>query len=405
MPGPLTGLRVFDMSRVLAGPSCAQILGDLGADVIKVERPGEGDDTRKWGPPYLKDPEGHDTDESAYYLSTNRSKRSISLDFTKPEGRDLARRLIARSDVLIENYKVGTLARHGLGYPELHKELPRLIYCSITGFGQTGPYAPRAGYDYLIQAMGGIMSMTGEPEREPMKAAVAIADLMTGMYSAIAILAALRHRDASGHGQHVDMALLDTQVAALANLGQSYLTSGEVPSRLGNAHAAVVPYQVFKTSDGHIVLAIGNDGQYRKFCEFAGVPALADDPRFATNSARIVNRAVLVPEVAAIIACRPSAHWMSKLEPLGVPCGPINTLDQVFADPQIKARSMTVDLPHPAAGGKPTRLIASPIKLSETPVEYRRAPPTLGEHTEEVLRELLDLGENEVRALRERGVV
>ena len=405
MPGPLTGLRVFDMSRVLAGPSCAQILGDLGADVIKVERPGEGDDTRKWGPPYLKDPEGHDTDESAYYLSTNRSNRSISLDFTKPEGRDLARRLIARSDVLIENYKVGTLARHGLGYPELHKELPRLIYCSITGFGQTGPYAPRAGYDYLIQAMGGIMSMTGEPEREPMKAAVAIADLMTGMYSAIAILAALRHRDASGHGQHVDMALLDTQVAALANLGQSYLTSGEVPSRLGNAHAAVVPYQVFKTSDGHIVLAIGNDGQYRKFCEFAGVPALADDPRFATNSARIVNRAVLVPEVAAIIARRPSAHWMSKLEPLGVPCGPINTLDQVFADPQIKARSMTVDLPHPAAGGKPTRLIASPIKLSETSVEYRRAPPTLGEHTEEVLRELLDLGENEVRALRERGVV
>ena len=405
MPGPLTGLRVFDMSRVLAGPSCAQILGDLGADVIKVERPGEGDDTRKWGPPYLKDPEGQDTDESAYYLSTNRSKRSISLDFTKPEGRDLARRLIARSDVLIENYKVGTLARYGLGYPELHKELPRLIYCSITGFGQTGPYAPRAGYDYLIQAMGGIMSMTGEPEREPMKAAVAIADLMTGMYSAIAILAALRHRDANGHGQHVDMALLDTQVAALANLGQSYLTSGEVPSRLGNAHAAVVPYQVFKTLDGHIVLAIGNDGQYRKFCEFAGVPALADDPRFATNSARIVNRAALVPEVASIIARQPSAHWMSKLEPLGVPCGPINTLDQVFADPQIKARGMTVDLPHPAAGGKPTRLIASPIKLSETPVEYRRAPPTLGEHTEEVLRELLGLAPSEIEALRERGVV
>ncbi|HMK68594.1 MAG TPA: CaiB/BaiF CoA-transferase family protein [Stellaceae bacterium] len=405
MPGPLTGLRVFDMSRVLAGPSCAQILGDLGADVIKVERPGEGDDTRKWGPPYLKDAEGRDTDESAYYLSTNRSKRSIALDFTKPEGRDLAQRLIARSDVLIENYKVGTLARYGLGYAELRTKFPRLIYCSITGFGQTGPYAPRAGYDYLIQAMGGIMSMTGEPEREPMKAAVAIADLMTGMYSAIAILAALRHRDASGQGQHVDMALLDTQVAALANLGQSYLTSGEVPPRLGNAHAAVVPYQVFKTSDGHIVLAIGNDGQFRKFCEFAGVPALADDPRFATNSARIINRTTLVPEMAAILARHPSAHWMGKLEPLGVPCGPINTLDQVFADPQVKARGMTVDLPHPVAGSKPTRLIASPIKLSDTPVEYRRAPPTLGEHTEEVLKELLGIGESEVRALRERGVV
>ena len=405
MPGALSGLRIFDMSRVLAGPSSAQILGDLGADVIKVERPSEGDDTRKWGPPYLKDPEGRDTGESAYYLSTNRSKRSITLDFTKPEGRDLARRLIARSDVLIENYKVGTLARYGLGYAELHKEFPRLVYCSITGFGQTGPYAARAGYDYLIQAMGGIMSMTGVPEGEPMKVAVAIADLMTGSYSTIAILAALRHRDATGQGQHIDMALLDTQVAWLANLGQSYLTSGEVPPRLGNAHAAVVPYQVFKTADGHIVLAIGNDGQYRRFCEFAGAPGLADDPRFATNSARIINRAVLVPEIAAIVARHPSAYWIAKLEPLGVPCGPINTLDQVFADPQVQARGMTVDLPHPAAGGKPTRLIASPIKLSETPVEYRRAPPTLGEHTAEVLQELLGLGESEVRALRERGIV
>ena len=405
MPGALTGLRVFDMSRVLAGPSCAQILGDLGADVIKIERPGEGDDTRKWGPPYLKDPEGRDTDESAYYLSTNRSKRSITLDFTRPEGRDLARRLIARSDVLIENYKVGTLGKYGLGYGDLHAKFPRLVYCSITGFGQTGPYAPRAGYDYLIQAMGGIMSMTGEPEGQPMKVAVAIADLMTGTYSAIAILAALRHRDATGQGQHIDMALLDTQVAWLANLGQSYLTSGEVPPRLGNAHAAVVPYQVFKTADGHIVLAIGNDWQYRKFCDFAGAPGLAEDPRFATNSARIVNRAALVPEIAAIISRHPSAYWIGGLEPLGVPCGPINTLDQVFADPHIRARVMTVDLPHPAAGGKPTRLIAIPIKLSETAVEYRRAPPTLGEHTEEVLKELLGLATSEIQALRERGVV
>jgi len=402
---PLQGIKVVDLSTVLMAPYATQILGDLGADVIKIERPGEGDDTRKWGPPYLKDPEGRDTEESAYYLSSNRAKRSVTLDFTKPEGRDLARRLIARSDVLIENYKVGTLGKYGLGYGDLHAEFPRLVYCSITGFGQTGPYAPRAGYDYLIQAMGGIMSMTGEPEGQPMKVAVAIADLMTGTYSTIAILAALRHRDATGQGQHIDMALLDTQVASLANLGQSYLTSGEVPPRLGNAHAAVVPYQVFKTADGHIVLAIGNDGQYRKFCDFAGAPDLADDPRFATNSARIVNRAALVPEIAAIIARHPSAYWIGKLEPLGVPCGPINRLDQVFADPQVIARRMTVEMPHPAAGGAPTPLIANPIKLSETPVEYHRAPPMLGEHSAEILGERLGFSAAEIAGLRERGVI
>ncbi|MGH7124662.1 MAG: CaiB/BaiF CoA transferase family protein, partial [Stellaceae bacterium] len=322
MPGTLTGVRVFDMSRVLAGPSCAQLLGDLGADVIKVERPGDGDDTRKWGPPYLKDAQGRDTTESAYYLSANRAKRSLTLDFTKPAGRDIARRLIACSDVLLENYKVGTLAKYGLGYAELHAAFPRLVYCSITGFGQTGPYAPRAGYDYLIQAMGGIMSVTGEPKGEPMKVAVAIADLMTGMYSAVAILAALRHRDATGKGQHIDMALLDTQVAWLANLGQGYLTSGELPARLGNAHATVVPYQVFKTADSHIVLAIGNDGQFRKFCDFAGASALASDPRFATNPARIRNRAELIPEMTAIVGREASDYWIRELERIGVPCGP-----------------------------------------------------------------------------------
>jgi crotonobetainyl-CoA:carnitine CoA-transferase CaiB-like acyl-CoA transferase len=405
MPGPLAEIRVFDMSRVLAGPSCAQLLGDLGADVIKVERPGEGDDTRKWGPPYLKDTQGRDTTESAYYLSANRAKRSLTLDFTKSAGRDLARRLIACSDVLIENYKVGTLAKHGLGYPELRAEFPRLVYCSITGFGQTGPYAPRAGYDYLIQAMGGIMSLTGEPGGEPMKVAVAIADLMAGMYSSVAILAALRHRDATGEGQHIDMALLDTQIAWLANLGQGYLTSGDLPARLGNAHATVVPYQVFETSDGHIVVAIGNDGQFRKFCDFAGAPALAQDPRFATNPARIRQRDELIPEMSGIIARQSSAYWIRELERVGVPCGPINDLAQVFADPHVQARGMMVELPHPAAGGEPTRLIANPIKLSHTPIQYDRAPPMLGQHTDEVLRELLDLSAAEIAALRNDGVI
>jgi crotonobetainyl-CoA:carnitine CoA-transferase CaiB-like acyl-CoA transferase len=405
MPGPLTGIRVFDMSRVLAGPSCAQLLGDLGADVIKVERPGEGDDTRKWGPPYLKDAEGRDTTESAYYLAANRAKRSLTLDFTKPAGRDLARRLIARSDVLIENYKVGTLAKYRLGHAELCAEFPRLVYCSITGFGQTGPYAPRAGYDYLIQAMGGIMSVTGESAGEPMKVAVAIADLMTGMYSTVAILAALRHRDATGDGQHIDMALLDTQVAWLANLGQGYLTSGELPARLGNAHATVVPYQVFKTADNHIVLAIGNDGQFRKFCDFAGAPTLASDPRFATNPARICNRAELIPEMTTILARQTSGYWIDELERIGVPCGPINNLAEVFADPHVRARGMTVELPHPAAGWKPTPLIANPIKFSKTPVSYDRAPPTLGQHTDEILKELLSFTPSEIATLRGDRVI
>jgi len=405
MPSPLTGIRVFDMSRVLAGPSCAQLLGDLGADVIKVERPGEGDDTRKWGPPYLKDAEGRDTTESAYYLSANRAKRSLTLDFTKSAGRDLARRLIERSDVLIENYKVGTLGKYGLGYPDLRAEFPRLVYCSITGFGQTGPYAPRAGYDYLIQAMGGIMSVTGEPAGEPMKVAVAIADLMTGMYSTVAILAALRHRDATGQGQHIDMALLDTQVAWLANLGQGYLTSGDLPARLGNAHATVVPYQVFKTADSHIVLAIGNDAQFRKFCEFAGAPGLANDPRFATNPARIRNRAELVPDMSALLTRQTSAYWIGGLERIGVPCGPINDLAEVFADPHVRARGMTVALPHPAAGGQPAPLIANPIKFSETPISYDRAPPTIGQHTDEILKELLDLSADEIGRLRGDGAI
>lgn len=405
MAGPLQGIRVFDMSRVLAGPTCTQILGDLGAEIIKIEKPGEGDDTRKWGPPFLRDEAGDETKESAYYLSTNRSKRSLTLDFTKPEGRDLAKKLIATSDVLIENFKVGTLAKYGLGYEELHQEFPRLVYLSLTGFGQTGPYAPRAGYDFLVQGMGGIMSLTGEPKGEPMKVAVAIADLMTGHYSAIAILAALRHRDLTGMGQQIDMALLDSQVAWLGNQGQMYLTSGEIPPRLGNAHAVVVPYQVFPTADGHVILAAGNDSQFRKFCAFAEAPELSADPRFATNEARVRNREVLVPMLFSIMARRSSKHWLEGLEPQGVPCSPINTLDQVFADPQVKARGMVTEMHHAQAGPEPIKLIANPIKLSETPVEYKYAPPTLGQHTEEVLDELLGLSAGEVADLRERGIV
>ncbi len=404
MTGALDGIRVFDMSRVLAGPSCTQLLGDLGADIIKVERPGEGDDTRKWGPPFLKDAAGRDTAESSYYLSANRAKRSLTLDFTKPEGRDLALRLIAECDVLVENYKVGTLARYGLDYDTVHRDFPRLVYCSLTGFGQTGPYAPRPGYDFLAQAMGGIMSLQGEPDGEPMKGAVAFADLMAGMYSAVAILAALHHRDRSGEGQHIDMALLDTQVAWLGNQAQAYLTSGKIPPRLGNAHASVVPYQVFASADGHIVLACGNDGQFKKFCACAGAPELAADPRFATNSARVVNRAIVVPEVARLVAQRLSAEWIAMLEREGVPCSPINRLDQVFDDPQVKARDMVVRMSHPEAPA-PIALLANPIKYSATPVEYELPPPTLGQHTDAILREMLGLNDDEIAALRKSGVI
>ncbi len=404
MTGALDGIRVFDMSRVLAGPSCTQLLGDLGADIIKVERPGEGDDTRKWGPPFLKDAAGRDTAESSYYLSANRAKRSLTLDFTKPEGRDLALRLIAACDVLVENYKVGTLARYGLDYDTVHRDFPRLVYCSLTGFGQTGLYAPRPGYDFLAQAMGGIMSLQGEPDGEPMKGAVAFADLMAGMYSAVAILAALHHRDRSGEGQHIDMALLDTQVAWLGNQAQAYLTSGKIPPRLGNAHASVVPYQVFASADGHIVLACGNDGQFKKFCACAGAPELAADPRFATNSARVVNRGIVVPEVARLVAQRLSAEWIAMLEREGVPCSPINRLDQVFDDPQVKARDMVVRMSHPEAPA-PIALLANPIKYSATPVEYELPPPTLGQHTDAILREMLGLNDDEIAALRKSGVI
>jgi crotonobetainyl-CoA:carnitine CoA-transferase CaiB-like acyl-CoA transferase len=405
---PLAGLRVFDLTRILAGPSCTQILGDLGADVIKIERAGAGDDTRKWGPPYLKDADGKDTTESAYYLSINRNKRSVSLDLAQPEGQALAKKLIAKCDILIENFKVGDLAKFGLGYEQLKERFPRLIYCSITGFGQTGPYAPRAGYDMLAQGMGGIMSITGQPEgkpgSEPMKVGIGITDLMTGLYAAVAMLSALRHRDATGRGQQIDVALLDTQVAWLVYEGMNYLVGGQVPTRRGNGHPNIVPYNVFPSADGHVILGIGNDGQFRKFCEFAGRPELADDPRFRTNPLRIANRDACDAAVGAITKTMKRQHWLDGLAAAGVPCSPVNTIDQVFADPQVIAREMVVKMRH-AATGVEVPVIASPIKMSETPPAYRRAPPVCGQDTDDVLHELLDMSKTDVDALRARGVV
>jgi crotonobetainyl-CoA:carnitine CoA-transferase CaiB-like acyl-CoA transferase len=405
-PGALAGLRVLDLSRVLAGPWCTQTLADLGADVIKVERPGAGDDTRGWGPPFLKDATGHDTAEAAYYLGANRNKRSITIDLAQPEGSALVRRLAAQCDVLVENFKVGDMARRGLDAERLLALNPRLVYCSITGFGQNGPYKDRAGYDYAIQGMGGLMSITGErddrPGGGPQKVGVAVADLFTGLYATVAILAALRHRDATGEGQVVDMALLDTQVAMLANLGANYLVTGQAPRRAGNAHQNIVPYQVFEVADGHIILAVGNDGQYRKFCVVAGRPDLADDPRFVRNADRVRHREQLVPVLAELMRQRAKADWLAALEAAQVPCGPINDLAEVFADPQVRARGMQTTVQHPLAGE--LSLVASPIRLSRTPPSTRRAPPLLGQHTDEVLAEFgLDLDES--RRLRDAGVI
>jgi crotonobetainyl-CoA:carnitine CoA-transferase CaiB-like acyl-CoA transferase len=405
-PGALDGVRVLDLSRVLAGPWCTQTLADLGADVIKVERPGSGDDTRGWGPPFLKDREGHDTSEAAYYLGTNRNKRSITVDLARPEGQALIRRLALHCDVVVENFKVGDMARYGLDADSLRALNPRLVYCSITGFGQTGPYRDRAGYDYAIQGIGGLMSVTGErddlPGGGPQKVGVAVADLFTGLYATVAILAALRHRDATGQGQAIDMALLDTQVAMLANLGANYLVTRQPPKRAGNAHQNIVPYQVFEVADGHLIRAVGNDGQFARFCEVAGRPELASDPRYAKNADRVRHRAELVPLLAGLMKQRPKAEWLAALEAAKVPCGAINHLGEVFADPQVKARGMTTTLPHPLAGS--VELVSSPIKLSATPVSARRPPPLLGQHTDEVLAEL-GWTEVERQALRAAGAI
>lgn len=405
--GALSHLRVLDLSRVLAGPWAGQILADLGAEVIKVERPGNGDDTRAWGPPFLKDAYGESTGEAAYYLSANRNKQSVTIDFTKPEGQRLVRELAAKSDILIENFKVGGLEAYGLDYASLKALNPRLIYCSITGFGQTGPYAKRAGYDFMIQGLGGLMSLTGRPEGDegagPVKVGVALTDILTGLYSTVAILAALAHRQEGGAGQHIDMALLDVQVACLANQAMNYLTTGVSPQRLGNAHPNIVPYQDFPTADGDFILTVGNDNQFRKFAEVAGRPEWGDDPRFVSNKQRVANRAVLVPLIRQATVFKTTAEWVSQLEAVGVPCGPINDLAQVFADPQVQARGLAMQLPHALAGLVPQ--VASPIRLSGTPVEYRNAPPLLGEHTQEILGRVLGLDSVAVEALREAGVL
>jgi len=387
----LSGLRVLDLSRVLAGPWAGQMLADLGADVVKVERPGAGDDTRAWGPPYLRDADGRDTSEAAYFLSANRNKRSITIDFTQPEGQQRVRELVQRADVLIENFKVGGLAAYGLDYQSLQALNPRLIYCSVTGFGQQGPYAKRAGYDFMIQAMGGLMSITGKADGEdgagPVKVGVALTDILTGLYASNAILAALAERERSGQGQYIDLALLDVQIACLGNQALNYLTTGVPPRRLGNAHPNIVPYQDFPTADGDFILTVGNDGQFRKFCEVAGHPEWATDPRFVSNAARVANRAELMPLIRQVTVFRTTAEWIAALEQAGVPCGPINDLAQVFADPQVQARGTRIRMAHPLAGE--VDLVANPIRLSRTPVDYRRPPPLLGEHNSEVFADWL----------------
>ena len=403
--GSLAGIRVLDLSRVLAGPSCTQLLGDLGAEVIKVERPGVGDETRTWGPPYVKDGDGHDTTESGYYLCCNRNKRSIAVDFSKPEGAATIKQLVQRCDVLIENFKLGGLEKLGLGYDDLRRDQPRLVYCSITGYGQTGPYAARPGYDMVAQGIGGLISMTGEPDRPPVKVPIAVNDVMTGLYATIGILSALRHRDATGVGQHIDLGLLDVQVGWLYNQGLNYLTGGGIPQRLGTAHPNTVPYQVFETKDGWAIVAANNDGQFKRLCEAAGRPELSSDPRFATNSDRVRNRDKLVELVTEFLCTNTTAHWMDVLEKANVPCSPVNNVAEVFADPQVLARGMKIAMPHALSGSGTVDLIGCPLKLSETPVQYRRAPPTLGEHTEDVLREVLELPRAKIEALRAGGII
>jgi len=407
MPGPLAGVRVLDLSRVLAGPWAAQNLADLGAEVIKVERPGAGDDSRAFGPPWVKDRSGRDTTDSAYFTSANRGKKSITLNIALPEGQAVVRELAGRCDVLIENYKHGDLARYGLGYEDLHKINPALIYCSVTGFGQTGPFRERPGYDFMIQGMGGMMSVTGEPDGAPgggpQRAGVPIADIITGMYASIAICAALVRRAQSGVGQHLDLALLDSQIALLAYQNTNYFATGVPPKRIGNLHPNIVPYQPFRAADGEVILACGNDNLFRKFCDAAGCPQLAQDARFATNGKRVENRAELTRLIQEIFGKRTMAQWVALLEAAGVPNGPINNIAQVFEEPQVKARGIRFELDHASAGKLP--MVASPMRFSETRLEYRLAPPVLGEHTDQVLGEVLKMSAADIAKLRAKGVI
>ena len=405
--GALSHIRVLDLSRVLAGPWCAQNLADLGADVIKVERPGTGDDTRQWGPPFAKDLEGKDTKETAYFICINRNKRSITIDISKPEGQELIRELAKQSDVVIENYKVGDLAKYGLDYESLKTIKADLIYCSVTGFGQNGPYAQRPGYDFIIQGMGGFMSVTGESEdfvgSSPQKSGVAIADIFTGMYASTAILAAVIHRDRTGEGQYIDMALLDTQIAVMANISSAYLCTDQAPQRWGNASPIIVPYQTFPTSDGWIIVAAGNNGQYRHFVEAGGEIHLADNPRYATNPLRVLHRKELIPLLEEMTRKKTKAEWISLLEKAKVPCGPINNFQEVFENEQVIARGIELSVPHPTTGTM--KLVASPMHLSKTPVEIRMPPPTLGQHTDEILQERLNLDADAIAALHQKGIV
>ena len=404
MKGPLDGIKIFDLTRVLAGPHCTQLLGDLGAEVIKVERPGSGDDTRGFAPPYQSDHRGEETSESAYYTGANRNKRSITINLSSAEGQALARKLMADCDILVENFKTGTLERYGLGYEQLKDEFPRLIYCSVTGFGQTGPYAARPGYDGLIQAMGGVMSLTGVPDGEPMKVAVPICDLMAGMYASVGILAAVRHQAETGEGQFIDIGMLDTHIGWLANQGMNYLATGENPDRIGNMHPNILPYQVMPTSDGYIVLSVGNDPTFERFCKLAECEHLLEDERFQTNAARVSNRYHVTSVLNEITQKRPSAWWLEELEKEKIGCGPINNLDQVFDDPHVKARDMVIEMEHPAMGTKPMKLIANPIKLSRTPPTYRTAPPMLGQHTDDILKEA-GFSDDEITKLKNAGAV
>lgn len=407
MKGALSHLRVVDLSRVLAGPWASQILADMGADVIKIERPGSGDDTRGWGPPFLKDEAGDDTTEAAYYLGANRGKKSLTLNIATPEAQEIIRHLVKDADVFIENYKVGDMARYGLSYQDLKQINPRIVYCSITGFGQTGPMAEIAGYDFIVQGLGGLMSITGErddlPGGGPQKVGVAVADIMTGLYSTIAILAAIEHRHNSGEGQYIDMALLDVQVATIANMNMNYLCSGKVPGRQGNAHANIVPYQVFNAADGELILAVGNDTQFAKLCAVLGCPEIASDERYAKNANRVRHREELLPLLQQRLVTRSVAQWVEVLQPEGVPCGPVNSIAQTFANPQVIHRQMRVDLPHPLAGSVPS--VANPIKFSGTPIQYGDAPPTLGQHSDQVLKEYVGLSDAEIEALKAKRII
>jgi crotonobetainyl-CoA:carnitine CoA-transferase CaiB-like acyl-CoA transferase len=396
--GPLTGLRVLDLTRVLAGPTCTQMLGDLGAEVIKIERPEAGDDTRGFAPPFVPN-----TKESAYFVGVNRNKKSVTLDIAKPEGQAIIHKLLEHCDILVENFKVGALAKYGLGYEQLAKTHPRLIYCSITGFGQTGPYAPRPGYDALIQAMGGVMSLTGEPNGSPQKVGVPVADLFAGLYGCIGILAAVNHRNSTGQGQQIDIGMLDTHVAWLANQGMNYLATGENPARLGNQHPNIAPYQEFPTKDGYLILAVGNDPTFERFCKAFGQEALLADPRFATNPIRVQNRQLVTDTLTPVMKSKTTAEWIDALEALKIGCGPINTLEQVFADPHVQAREMVVEMAH--GSGETVKVIANPVKLSATPPSYRSPPPVLGEHTEDVLASVLKMSASDIAALREKGIL